>query len=101
MENITEYNDLVFANHFRAAIKLLVVPLNNELYRVRILYDKDVSTRAYRWCGCGHFNFTYQRSLLGPLTDENVVTRHTLATLIRQTAINGAILERERETAKP
>jgi hypothetical protein len=82
MENITEYNDLVFANHFRAAIKLLVVPLNNELYRVRILYDKD-------------------RSLLGPLTDENVVTRHTLATLIRQTAINGAILERERETAKP
>ena len=44
MENITEYNDLVFANHFRAAIKLLVVPLNNELYRVRILYDKDVST---------------------------------------------------------
>lgn len=46
MENITEYNELVFANHFRAAIKLLVVPLNNELYRVRILYDKDVSTSA-------------------------------------------------------
>ena len=44
MENITEYNDLVFANHFRAAIKLLVVPLNKELYRVRILYEKDVST---------------------------------------------------------
>jgi hypothetical protein len=38
---------------------------------------------------------------IGPLTDESVVSKHVLATTVRQTAIAASILERDRNLPKP
>jgi hypothetical protein len=81
VENIWDYNDTLFS-HSRAVVKVVVNPMTSDLYRIRIYYDKE-------------------KMNIGPLTDESVVSKHVLATTVRQTALAASILERDRDLPRP